>query len=274
MTAFVNEAYTDFSRKENADAMRAALANVRSELGREYDLLIVGERRKSAAKLESLNPSRPSEVVGIHQKGTEQDARDAVEAAHTYFPDWSQTSFKQRADLLLRTAALLKERKLEFDAWLVVEAGKTWAEADADVSEAIDFCDYYARQALKLANPEPLVQLSGEHDEMVYLPLGVGIIIPPWNFPLAILAGMTTAALVTGNTVVIKPSSDTPTIAAKFAEVLLAAGFPARSFSLLTGSGAAIGDVLVSHPKTRFVSFTGSRDVGLRINELAAKTPK
>ena len=274
MTAFVNEAYTDFSRKENADAMRAALANVRSELGREYDLLIAGERRKSGAKLESLNPSRPSEVVGIHQKGTEQDARDAVSAAHMYFPDWSQTSFKQRTDLLLRTATLLKERKLEFDAWLVIEAGKTWAEADADVSEAIDFCGYYARQALKLANPEPLVQLSGERDEMVYLPLGVGIIIPPWNFPLAILAGMTTAALVTGNTVVIKPSSDTPTIAAKFAEVLLAAGFPARSFSLLTGSGAAIGDVLVSHPKTRFVSFTGSRDVGLRINELAAKTPK
>ena len=274
MTAFVNEAYTDFSRKENADAMRAALANVRSELGREYDLLIAGERRKSGAKLESLNPSRPSEVVGIHQKGTEQDARDAVSAAHMYFPDWSQTSFKQRTDLLLRTATLLKERKLEFDAWLVIEAGKTWAEADADVSEAIDFCGYYARQALKLANPEPLVQLSGERDEMVYLPLGVGIIIPPWNFPLAILAGMTTAALVTGNTVVIKPSSDTPTIAAKFAEVLLAAGFPARSFSLLTGSGAAIGDVLVSHPKTRFVSFTGSRDVGLRVNELAAKTPK
>src|SRR5689334_6831007 len=274
MTAFANEACTDFSRKENADAMRAALANVRSELGREYDLLIAGERRKSVAKLESLNPSRPSEVVGIHQKGTERDARDAVEAAYTYFPDWSQTSFKQRADLLLRTAALLKERKLEFDAWLVIEAGKTWVEADADVSEAIDFCGYYARQALTLANPEPLVQLSGERDEMVYLPLGVGIIIPPWNFPLAILAGMTTAALVTGNTVVIKPSSDTPTIAAKFAEVLLAAGFPARSFSLLTGSGAAIGDVLVSHPKTRFVSFTGSRDVGLRINELAAKTPK
>jgi 1-pyrroline-5-carboxylate dehydrogenase len=254
--------------------MRAAFAKVRSELGREYELLIAGERRKTAAKLESLNPSRPSEVVGIHQKGSEQDARDAVEAAYAYFPEWSQTPTAQRAELLLRIAARLRERKLEFDAWLVMEAGKTWAEADADISEAIDFCGYYARQALKLANPEPLVQLSGERDEMVYLPLGVGIIIPPWNFPLAILAGMTVAALVTGNTVVIKPSSDTPTIAAKFAEVMLAAGVPARSFSLLTGSGAAIGDVLVSHPKTRFVSFTGSRDVGLRINELAAKTPK
>ncbi|MBV9081266.1 MAG: aldehyde dehydrogenase family protein, partial [Acidobacteriaceae bacterium] len=139
---------------------------------------------------------------------------------------------------------------------------------------AIDFAEYYARQALKLAKPEPLVQLSGERDEMMYLPLGVGIIIPPWNFPLAIMAGMTTAALVTGNTVIIKPSSETPTTAAKFAEVLLEAGFPPRSFTLLVGSGAAIGDVLVSHPKTRFISFTGSRDVGLHINELAAKTPK
>src|SRR5581483_10103212 len=145
---------------------------------------------------------------------------------------------------------------------------------EADVSEAIDFCEFYARQALKLAKPDALAQLSGERDEMVYLPLGVGVIIPPWNFPLAILVGMATAALVTGNTVVIKPSSDTPTIAAKFAEALLEAGFPAKAFSLLTGSGAAIGDVLVTHPKTRFVSFTGSRDVGLRINELAAKTPK
>ena len=171
MTAFVNEAYTDFSLPENAAAMRAALAKVRSELGREYDLLVAGERRKSAAKLESLNPSRPSEVVGIHQKGSEQDARDSVEAAYAYFPEWGQVPAQQRAEKVLRVAAILRERKHEFDAWLVVEAGKTWAEADADVSEAIDFCDYYARQALKLARPEPLVQLSGERDELVYLPL-------------------------------------------------------------------------------------------------------
>jgi 1-pyrroline-5-carboxylate dehydrogenase len=156
----------------------------------------------------------------------------------------------------------------------VLEAGKTWNEAEADVAEAIDFCEYYARQMLKLAQPVEVVQLSGEHDQMVYLPLGVGVVIPPWNFPLAILVGMTTASLVTGNTVVIKPSSDTPTIAAKFAEVLEEAGFPAKSFSLLVGSGAVIGDLLVEHPKTRFISFTGSRDVGLRINELAAKPRK
>jgi 1-pyrroline-5-carboxylate dehydrogenase len=254
--------------------MRKAMAKVRSEFGREYDLLIAGERRKSASKLQSLNPSKPSEVIGIHQKGSEQDAVDAVEAAYAYFPVWSGIPAEQRAEFVFRLAALIRERKYEFDAWLVFEAGKTWAEAEGDVSEAIDFCEYYARAALKLANPDPLVQLSGERDDMVYLPLGVGIIIPPWNFPLAIMVGMTVAALVTGNTVVLKPSSDTPTIAAKFAEVLLEAGVPPQCFSLLTGSGAAIGDVLVSHPKTRFVSFTGSRDVGLHINELAAKTPK
>jgi 1-pyrroline-5-carboxylate dehydrogenase len=274
LAPFANEPYTDFTKPDKAAAMRAALANVRSQFGKEYELLIAGDRRRADSKLESANPSRPSEIVGIHQKGSEQDARDAIEAAYSYFRTWSEVPIQERAGLLLRLAQVLRDRKYEFDAWLVVEAGKTWAEAEADVSEAIDFCEYYARQALKLAKPEPTVQLSGERDEMVYLPLGVGVIIPPWNFPLAILLGMTTAALVTGNTVVIKPSSETPTMAAKFAEALLEAGFPPQSFSLLTGSGAAIGDILVSHPKTRFISFTGSRDVGLHINELAAKTPK
>jgi 1-pyrroline-5-carboxylate dehydrogenase len=274
LAPFANEPYTDFGKPENAQAMRAALSKIRSEFGREYDLLIGGARRRSALKFESLNPSKPSEIVGVHQKATEQDARDAVESAFAFFPAWSEVPGQQRVEYLLNVAEIIRKRKFEFDAWLVFEAGKTWAEAEADVSEAIDFCEYYARQALKLAQPEPVVQLTGERDEMVYLPLGVGVIIPPWNFPLAILVGMTTAALVTGNTAVIKPSSDTPTVAAKFAEALLEAGFPAQSFSLLPGSGGAIGDILVSHPKTRFISFTGSREVGLRINELAAKTPK
>jgi len=274
ITPFVNEPYADFAQPKHAEGMRNALAKVRAEFGREYDLLIAGERRKSSAKLQSLNPSKPSEIIGVHQKGSEQDARDAVEAAYAYFPSWSAVPAEQRAESVLRVASIIRQRKYEFNAWLVFESGKTWAEAEGDVSEAIDFCEYYAREALKLASPDPLVQLAGERDELVYLPLGVGVIIPPWNFPLAIMAGMTVAALVTGNTVVLKPSSDTPTIAAKFAEVLLEAGIPPQCFSLLTGSGAAIGDVIVSHPKTRFISFTGSRDVGLHINELAAKTPK
>jgi 1-pyrroline-5-carboxylate dehydrogenase len=272
--AFRNEPYTDFSKREHAESARNALSIVRSMLGAEYPLFIAGDRRTRSEKLESLNPANPNEIVGIHQKGTGQDALDAVAAAYAFFPQWSDTPVEQRASALVKLAEVIRNRKLEFDAWLVLEAGKTWPEAEADVSEAIDFCEYYARQALKLDKPDPLVQLSGERGELVYLPLGVGIVIPPWNFPLAILLGMTTAALVTGNTVVIKPSSDTPTIAAKFAEALLEAGFPPRSFSLLTGSGATIGDTLVSHPKTRFVSFTGSRDVGLHINELAARPTK
>src|SRR5260370_6338969 len=164
--------------------------------------------------------------------------------------------------MLRRTAQSIRSRKMEFDAWLVYEAGKSWPEAEADVCEAIDFCEYYALEIERLSGPQPVSQLPGERDEMRYIPLGVGVIIPPWNFPLAILAGMAVAGLVTGNTVVMKPSSETPTIAAKFAEALLEAGFPERSFCLLTGSGSAIGDLLVQHPKTRFIAFTGSRDVG------------
>ena len=274
LRAFSNEPVADFSQPSKRESMEKALREVRGQFGREYDLLIAGRREKTADKLKSLNPSRPGEVVGIHSKATAALANEAVEAAYEYFPQWAATPAEARVEMLLNAAALIRKRKFEFDAWLVYEAGKTWPEADADVSEAIDFCEYYARQMLRLNKPDPVVQMPGEKDEMVYLPLGVGIIVPPWNFPLAIMTGMTTAALVAGNTVVIKPSSDTPTIAAKFAEVLLEAGFPPKSFSLLVGSGSVVGDVLVQHPKTRFVAFTGSKEVGLRINELAAKPQK
>jgi 1-pyrroline-5-carboxylate dehydrogenase len=271
---FRNEPYTDFSAPANRRAMEEALDKVRHQLGREYDLLIGGERMRTTDKLRSTNPARPDEVVGILQKATPELAANAIEAAHHHFATWSRTSGTDRVRMLLNTADLIRQRKNEFNAWLVFEAGKTWPEAEAEVSEAIDFCEYYAREMLRLAGPQSVVQLPGEQDEMRYLPLGVGVVIPPWNFALAILCGMTVAALVTGNTVVIKPSSETPTIAAVFAETLLEAGFPLGSFCFMTGSGGAIGDALVSHPKTRFVSFTGSRDVGLHINELAAKPQK
>jgi 1-pyrroline-5-carboxylate dehydrogenase len=271
ISEFRNEPYADFSVPENRRAMEAALAKVRSEFGREYQLRIDGQWIATGDKLVSVNPSNPSEVVGIHHKATPELANRAVENAYAYFREWSRTPAAERVRMLLDAARILRARKLEFDAWLVYEAGKTWPEAEADVAEAIDFCEYYAREAQRLAGPQQVVQLPGEKDEMIYIPLGVGVVIPPWNFPLAILVGMTVAALVTGNTVIVKPSSETPTIGAKFAEVLLEAGFPESSFTLLTGSGAAVGDVLVQHPKTRFISFTGSRDVGLRINELAAK---
>lgn len=273
LPAFQNEPYTDFSAPANRRAMEEALARVRGQFGSEYDLLVGGQRLKTGDLLRSVNPSNPKDLVGVHHRATPELARRAVESAYSYFPQWSATPAEERIRLLLRAGDIIRRRKLEFDAWLVFESGKTWPEADADVSEAVDFCEYYAREMQRLSGPQsPPVQLPGEHGELRYLPLGVGVIIPPWNFPLAIMAGMTVASLVTGNTAIIKPSSETPTIAAKFAEVLLEAGFPDRSFCLLTGSGSAVGDVIVEHPRTRFVAFTGSRDVGLRINELAAKT--
>src|SRR5579871_44872 len=268
---FRNEPYIDFSAPANRQAMEQALASVHAQFGREYQLRIGREWIATGDKLSSLNPSNTHELVGIHHKATPELANRAIECAYAYFPQWSRTPAEERIRMLLDAARILRRRKMEFDAWLVYEAGKTWIEAEADVSEAIDFCEYYAREMHRLAGPQHVVQLPGEEDEMVYIPLGVGVVIPPWNFPLAILVGMTVASLVTGNTVVLKPSSETPTIAAKFAEVLLEAGFPENSFTLLTGSGSKVGDVIVQHPKTRFVSFTGSRDVGLRINELASK---
>ncbi|MEN6609119.1 MAG: aldehyde dehydrogenase family protein, partial [Bryobacteraceae bacterium] len=271
LTAFRNEPYADFSLTSTRKAMEQALDEVRARFGREYELLLGDARLKTEEKLVSRNPSYPSQIVGLHQKATPALAGMAVESAFSFFPEWSRTPVKKRAEALLRAAGLIRKRKLEFDAWLVHEAGKTWPEAEADVSEAIDFCEYYARGILEYAAPKPMFHLPGEHDELVYVPLGAGVIISPWNFPLAILTGMTAAALVAGNTVVIKPSSDTPTIAAQFATVLAEAGFPEKAFCLLTGSGGSVGDVLVQHPKTRFISFTGSREVGLRINELAAK---
>ena len=274
LTPFANEPFLDFSVPAQREAMEQAAALVRSQFGREYHLHIDGKSQQTVGKLRSLNPSNPAEVVGIHQMATAEMANQAVESAHAFFDEWNAVPVVARVGMALRAAEIIRERKLELDAWLVYEAGKTWNEAEGDVSEAIDFLNYYARQMLRLNVPDPLVQMPGERSRLVYLGLGAGIIIPPWNFPLAIMAGMSVAALVTGNTIVIKPSSDTPTIAAKFAEILLQAGFPPRSFSLLIGSGAVIGDLLVQHPKTRFVSFTGSRDVGLRINELAAKPQK
>ena len=271
LPAFQNLAWTDFSAAANRQAMQAALANVRSQLGREYDLLIAGKREKAEVTFESLNPSKPDEVVGVLQKASAGQAARAVEAAYEYFPVWKKVPAGERAAMLLRLAEIIRERKFEFDAWQVFEAGKTWIEADADVSEAVDFCEYYAREALRYANPRPIPQFPGERNELRYIPLGVGVVIPPWNFPLAILLGITTSALVTGNTVVLKPSSDTPTNGAIFLEALLEAGFPPECIQFVTGSGAAIGDLLVEHPKTRFISFTGSKEVGLRINELAAK---
>lgn len=271
LPAFANEAYADFTLPANRQRQLEAIAAVRGELGRDYHNWIAGRAVRTGQWLASVNPSQPSEIIGRHAKADAAQAALAVDDAHAFFGEWAFTPVADRVAILIETAAILRRRKAEFNAWLILESGKSFAEAEADTAEAIDFCEYYARQMLRYASPEPIVQMPGEKNEMVYLPLGVGVVIPPWNFPLAILAGTTVAALVCGNTVVLKPSSETPIVAAKFVEVLREAGLPPRALALCVGSGAEVGDTLVTHPKTRFISFTGSREVGLRINELAAR---
>jgi 1-pyrroline-5-carboxylate dehydrogenase len=267
---FKNEPFVDFTREENVRRMRSAIEKVRGQLGREYDLIIGGKRLKTADKIRSISPAAPSQVVGVHQKAGKDQVEPAVQAALQAFGHWSQTTVEERASLLFKAADVMRERKLEFMAWLVFEVSKNWAEADGDVSETIDFCEYYAREALRFAKVEPAVQLPGERDTLAYIPLGVGAVIPPWNFACAIMAGMTLASIVAGNTVVLKPSSDSPTIAAKFVELLEECGMPEGVVNFCPGGGASFGDALVAHPKVRYIAFTGSREVGLHINQSAA----
>src|SRR5271154_6071783 len=268
--AFKNETFEDFSKEHNVRKMRTAIEKVRGQLGREYDLIIGGKRSKTADKIRSINPAKPSEIVGIHQKAGKEHVEPAVQAAQSAFESWSRTSVEERAGLLFRVSDLLRQRKMEYMAWLVFEVSKNWAEADADISETIDFCEFYAREALRFAKAQTPIQLPGEHDSLHYIPLGVGAVIPPWNFPCAIMAGMTLASIVSGNTVILKPSSDSPTIAAKFMELLEEAGMPEGVVNFCPGAGASFGDAVVAHPKTRYIAFTGSPEVGLDIHKRAA----
>jgi 1-pyrroline-5-carboxylate dehydrogenase len=191
---FRNEPFTDFSQEENARAMREALAKVAGELGREYPLVIGGERVETGDILESTNPAKKTEVVGRFHKATKELAASAVERANEAFRSWRNTLPQQRADLLFRVASLLRERKHYFSAWMVHEVAKSWPEADGDTAEAIDFCEFYAHEMLRYAEGQPLVPLEGEENRLTYIPLGVGVVIPPWNFPLAIMAGMTSSS--------------------------------------------------------------------------------
>lgn len=269
---FRNEPFTDFSKPENAQAMRDALAKVRSELGREYPIIINGERISLGDKFESISPSNHSQVVGVFSEGDSDTSlvEKAITAATDAFKTWRKVPPAERAEYLFKIAAIMRERKHEFSAWMVFEVSKTWAEADGDTAEAIDFCEFYGREMLRWSQEQPVTPYPGEKNTFEYIPLGVGAVIPPWNFPLAIMAGMTLAAVVTGNTVVLKPSSDSPTIAAKFMEVVDEVGLPRGVVNFISGS-AATGEAMVTHPKTRFISFTGSKGVGLHINEEAAK---
>lgn len=268
---FKNCALTDFSVEANRSAQEAALKKVEGELGRTYPLILGNEHVMRGETFTSVNPARPEQVVGVLAKATVEQANQAVEVAARAFETWKLTPAAERADYLFRAAELMRQRRFELNAWMIYETSKSWAEADADTAEAIDFLEFYGREMLRLAERQPLTRIPEEESDLVYIPLGVGVAIPPWNFPCAIMAGLTSSAAVAGNTVILKPASTAPVIAAQFVNILLEVGLPAGVVNFLPGPGGAIGDALVQHPKVRFISFTGSRDVGLRINELAAR---
>lgn len=271
MIPYKHEPFTDFSKEENQKAFCDGLKLVESYLGQDYPLVIGGEKITTDDKIVSINPADKNEVIGRVSKANKELAEQAMNSAYETFQTWKKVKPEVRANILFKAAAIVRRRKHEFSALLVKEAGKPWNEADADTAEGIDFMEYYGRQMLKLKDGIPVESRPGEFNRFGYIPLGVGIIISPWNFPFAIMAGTTVAALVTGNTVLLKPASTTPIIAAKFVEVLEEAGLPKGVLNFVPGSGSEVGDYLVDHPKTRFISFTGSRDVGLRIYERASK---
>ena len=270
---FANEALVDWSEAPERGAMQQALARVRGSLGGVYPLLIGGKKVATAERIVSLNPADPSEVIGTTGSASVADANAAVDAARAAFPAWRDAGAHARAVHLRKLAALMRARRHDLSAWMVLEVGKSWSEADADVAEAIDFCDFYAQGATSMmAAPTRLGHLPGELNQLFYHPMGVGAVIAPWNFPLAILCGMTVGALATGNCVVVKPAEQSPVIAAQFVQLCLEAGIPAGVVSYLPGLGEVVGAHLVAHPQVRFVAFTGSREVGLSILRTAYNT--
>jgi 1-pyrroline-5-carboxylate dehydrogenase len=271
LAGFRNEPFVDFSVGENRRRMEDALYLVEGQLGREYGLRVGGRELEATGWVVSVNPARPAQVIGRHKLAEAGHVEAAVAAAEAAFAGWSKRPAAERVDLLLRAAAAIRERSFEFCAWLCLEVGKNWAEADADVGETIDFLEFYAREALRLDGATTPIQMPGERNRLRYVPLGVGAVIPPWNFPLAIMAGMTAASIVCGNTVVLKPSPDAPTIAAKFVELLEELGIPDGVVNLCVG-GPEFGSALVEHKAVRFIAFTGSKAVGLHIHERAART--
>lgn len=271
ITDFRNHPLTDFSKEENRQAQKAMLDEVKKQFDRVYPLYIDGKEVTTGDLLKSYNPCQKDQVVGTFHKAGQKEAEMAIQAGLKAFESWQYVDPRERADYLFKAAEVMRRRQFELNAWMIFETGKNWVEADADTAEAIDFLEFYAREMLRYGADQPITPIPGEKNEMFYIPLGVGAVIPPWNFPLAILAGMTTAAIVSGNAVVLKPASDSPTIGHKLVEIMQEVGLPAGVLNYIPGSGGSIGDYIVTHPKIRFISFTGSKEVGLRINELAAK---
>ncbi|KIL44091.1 L-glutamate gamma-semialdehyde dehydrogenase [Jeotgalibacillus campisalis] len=271
MIPYKHEPFTDFTVEENKHALQQGLKTVEGYLGQDYPLIIGGERVETEDKIVSYNPGNKNEVVGRVSKADQQLAEKAMQVADETFKTWRKVKPEIRADILFRAAAIVRRRKHEFSALLVKEAGKPWNEADADTAEAIDFMEYYGREMLAMKDGKKVESRPGEYNRYDYIPLGVGVVISPWNFAFAIMAGTAVAALVTGNTVLLKPASTTPVVAAKFVEVMEEAGLPKGVLNYIPGSGKEVGDYLVDHPRTRFISFTGSREVGTRMYERAAK---
>jgi 1-pyrroline-5-carboxylate dehydrogenase len=269
---FANEPFTDFGREENRKAAEAALATVRGRFGEHGRLLVDGEWVTRKETFASLDPSTGDHAVSRMSKASPEDVERATVAAGRAFDSWRFVPAAERAGYLLKAAAVMRRRRHELAATMVHEVGKNWPEADGDVAEAIDFCEFYAREAVRWSERQPLAPIPGEENELFYVPLGPGAVIPPWNFPLAILVGMTTAAVVAGNTVLLKPSSDAPTIGLRFAEILHEeCRLPAGVLNFLPGSGSVVGETIVTDPRTRWIAFTGSMEVGLGIHEKAAR---
>ncbi|NNF08592.1 MAG: L-glutamate gamma-semialdehyde dehydrogenase [Candidatus Eisenbacteria bacterium] len=270
---FTNEPFTDFSKDENRQKQLDAIKLVESELGKEIPMLIDGKEVWTEGKFNSVNPANYNEVIGVFQNGDASHADQAIEAAYKKFQTWQHTSAEERAGYAFKVADIMRRRRFEINAWMILEAGKSWAEADGDTAEAIDFMDFYGREAIRYSGPQPVTPVSGEENQLFYIPLGVAAAIPPWNFPCAILAGMAAAAWVTGNTVVLKPAEQTPRVGWVYMDILKEAGLPEGVVNFVTGPGPVVGGRMVEHHLTRLISFTGSREVGLQIYEKAAKTP-
>ncbi len=268
---FVPEPYVDFTQEQPRTRMLAALKDVEGQLGRTYPLWIAGEAVTTGETFDSVSPADPDRVIGTMAKANIDLADRAVRAAAEAFKTWSRVDPDARARILIKGAHIMRRRVYELSAWMCFEQSKSWIEAYADACESIDFLDFYGREMMRIGGAREVTPVAGEENEVRYVPLGVGVVIPPWNFPLAICAGMTTAGLVAGNTVVLKPASTAPVVAAKMVEILHEAGLPKDVLNFLPGPGGSVGDALVCHPQTRFICFTGSREVGTGIFEKAAK---
>ncbi len=272
ISGFHEEPLTDFRRLDMQQAMESALPEVNGQLGRDYPPIIGNQPVRPVDFLPSVNPSHKTQVVGRFGRATPEHAQLAVATARAAFPAWRDTDPARRAEYLFAAARVLQRRRFEMAAWQVYECGKPWREADADVAETIDYFNFYGHEMLRLARPR-LRNVPGEENAYFYEPRGVAVVIAPWNFPMAILAGMTSAALVTGNTVIMKPAEQSAVIGAKLMEIFQEAGLPAGVAGYLPGVGEEIGPVLVKHPDVALIAFTGSRGVGLAINREAAETP-